>query len=264
MIRSTHGLMGGIPPTFAQILGANYFDDWDFGSAANMVIVSGAVNTITSKTGSGRNFLQGTANRMPLLVANQINGKSVARFDGINDAMQFSNTSSYNFLHQSQGCVISIYKFDNSLASTVDRRIFNTVTFSTGRGYIIGLGAKPSTTVNNLVYKGSSGVILALNARSVSDVTWHSSVSVLDLANATPADRMSTNFNNKNLVLNGQNQTVSAGAHSNPTIGHDPSLTNYPFKGDIARIIIANTKPTQAQLDLIQRRLFYEYGDFAI
>ncbi len=266
MIRSNTIIIGGAatPPSFAQIFGANLFDDWDFGDSSYVTLVSGAVSQLTSKTGSGRDFLQATANKRPLLVTNQLNGKSVARFDGVNDGMQFTNTTSYQFLHQSQGCVIAIFKYDNTSVSGDDVRIFNTVTFSTGRGFLISKGPSPATTINNLVYKGSSGVILALNSKSITDLTWHSSVSVNDLANVTVADRMQTNFNNKgSIIVNGQNQPVSVGVHGNPTIGIATDLATYPLKGDIARIIVINRKPTGAELVMIQNRLLYEYGDFA-
>ncbi len=59
----------------------------------NRRTISTGVSTWADQSVNGRNFTQGTGSAQPSQVTNQVNGKTVVRFDGSNDVMSTSSFS---------------------------------------------------------------------------------------------------------------------------------------------------------------------------
>jgi hypothetical protein len=247
----------GAPPTFSSILGANYFDDWDFDNAASLSLTGTAIDSITS-TGSNAGVFTAAGTARPTLVSNDINGKDVASFDAATDVMTIAaSTATYKFLHYGQGCVILVMKVNNDSST---RTILATANTSTQRG--VRFNKSTGENISHNVFNGASDLTY-LHATSVGAV-WCSQVSVNDTENATVAERL---FGTQNNILTTSNAVDANGSNtnaaSNLTLGARTNLTAF-FSGRIARVIIANTRPTTNQLALIQKRLEYEYGIFPI
>ena len=66
---------------------ANLGGWWDFGDSTQITIETG-IRDIADKSGNGRTLSQTTTNNQPALIANAINGRSVAEFDGSNDTIR--------------------------------------------------------------------------------------------------------------------------------------------------------------------------------
>lgn len=247
-------IISNIPPDFSTILGANYYDDWNFDNAASLSLTGSLIDSITSSGSNGAVFsASGTAR--PTLVSNAVNGKGAASFDGVTDKMEVSiSTAMYNFLHYGQGCYIAVCKpNDTSGVKTV----INTSGSTLGRGFrfIMDLAERPQANI----YPNS---ILAQSSVSSLDL-YNFSIVENDTENVTVADKLTINHNGITYSNTVNAVGVNANALANLRMGARGNDTVF-FYGNIARVIIVNALPTATQLSLIQKRLEYEYGIFPI
>lgn len=263
--------MVGIPPTLAQIFGAGYYDDFDFGDSASLSLTGSSINSCTSQV-SARQLVATGVNR-PLRVTNQINGRSIARFDGADDFMEVAaSTALYNFLHNTTGgFIMSIYKTTDANPNTNHGIVLNTNS-SAATGIIFAYDDLSSSSRSNAylatIYTGVAGLGAASSV--VNDVItpqqFNIIASVFNGGNAIAADRLIPYTNS---ILQAQNNVLTNAASSsnaafNLTVGKRPAVNDFRMKGDLARLIFISGVPTPSQISQAHNRIKYEYGNFPI
>lgn len=265
------GLLSERILTPAEIFGSNLFDDWDFGDLASITESSGLISQINSLTGSGRNFTFGSGFE-PTLVSNQINGYSVARFDGVSEYGEVaSSTSLYKFLHNgSGGVVFGIVKPDAGI--TTQQAILSNVGGSTSTtGHIVSVIDDGSTYIDRIIMSVRNGSGTALNSSNAQSNAYtngqfNSFMNVFDSDNATAADRIKSYVNSGSLIaINTLTNSASASnASYNLTLGKLAGASALYFGGEVARIIIVNTIPTATQLYYFNKWVKYYYGNLPV
>lgn len=265
-------IISNIPPSFSSILGANYYDDWNFDNAASLSLTGSLIDSITS-TGSNGGVFSASGTARPTLVSNDINGKDAAQFDGVTDVMSVSASNSmYNFLHNGDGgFVICVYKVALANPNTAYAIISNNRAGTLFRGIHLSYDDRSSLSRSNQNrVQVTNGTALVVSSGDTNNVItpqeYNSVVNILDADNATLNQRATLISNGLNTVNdNASTGTATASdATDNLTFGRTSSSTTFYMNGSIARLIIANTIPTATQLTQIQRRLEYEYGIFPI
>jgi hypothetical protein len=268
-----NGGVGAAPPDdFATIFGANYLFDWNPDVSASVSVTGSAVDSIASVGINTAAFTQSGAAR-PQLVANQINGKPVIRFDGATSFMQIAaSTALFNFLHNSTGGTVIIVSKVNVANPNAAMVFVNNNNLADSRvGFHLNFDDRSSLSRNDLLAKavtnGTNRVITNLSANNYFDtMQFNSLINISDPANATAADRSSIILNGGAAVKNNAetNAPSSANATDNMTLGRRSLSTDFFLNGDIARIIIVDAKATPTQQAQVAARLAYEYGTFPI
>jgi hypothetical protein len=253
---------------FSDVFGANYLFDWNPDVSASLSTSSGAVNSIASVGLNTAAFTQTGAAR-PQLVANQINGKPVIRFDGATSFMQIAaSTALFNFLHNATGGTVIIVS-KSAIGTGLQNLINTSIISSVNIGYLFRYDF--SSVANGLRnYIPNSTISLASVDNTVASVVevnkYQAILNIVDPANATAA--------NRSIIIDdfgaeGKNNTAtqapsSANATDNMTLGRNASAASAFLNGDIARIIIVNAKATPTQQAQVAARLAFEYGTFPI
>jgi hypothetical protein len=251
-------VISNIPPDFSTILGANYYDDWDFNNSASLSLTGSAINSITSSGSNGAVFsASGTAR--PTLVSADINGKDVASFDGVTDVMSVAaSTAMYNFLHYGQGAIILVLKVNNTGGVKI---VLSNARLTSHTGFEFYFTA--AEYAGHSIYNTTATFLSALDSSDLSS-SYSSVVGKVDTQNATAYNKISDTINNSYDITNSANANGNnANATFNLYLGARPNLVLY-YSGSIARMIVINALPTATQLALIQKRLEYEYGIFPI
>jgi hypothetical protein len=254
---------------FSDVFGANYLFDWNPDVSASLSTSSGAVNSIASVGLNTAAFTQTGAAR-PQLVANQINGKPVIRFDGATSFMAIaSSTALFNFLHNATGgTVIIVLK---AAGAGTGRRVMGNRS-GNAVGLDINSGSEVTITNMNTIFirtynTSPTGIVMfTLTANNTITGDFQSAVNIFDTSNAT-LDQRGTIILDNGAAVN--NNTASAtlsdtNAGFDFTLGRRVRLNDVYYNGDIARIIIVNAKATPTQQAQVAARLAFEYGTFPI
>jgi hypothetical protein len=272
-----NGGVGAAPPAdFATIFGANYLFDWNPDVSASLSVTGSAVDSIASVGLNTAAFTQSGAAR-PQLVANQINGKPVIRFDGATSFMEIAaSTALFNFLHNATGGTVIIVSKVNVANSEVGMTfINNNGGASANVGYTIFYDDRSTVSRQDVIANQISRGVLGAGNFTASNISandyfdtlqFNSLIGISDPANATAADRSSLILNGAAAVKNNvlTNAPSSANATDNMTLGRSSSTASAFLNGDIARIIIVDAKATPTQQAQVAARLAYEYGTFPI
>ena len=251
--------------TPAEIFGANYYDDWDYGDAATVSLTGALIDGVTSKGLNGAVFSSTGVNR-PSLVSADINGYDVASFNGSSNYAQVAaSTGMYNFLHNTNGgVVISIFKCENTAARLIGNR-GGTAAPDTEPGVAVAItsASLPVSLVTNASPTGRVSVNVHTTAVNVSK--YHLFVNALDNNNATAAQRNDIIFDNNSEKNNVENAAPSANnAGYNMTLGRRVRLNDQYLQGSVARVIIIDTIPTPTQLTQLNTYLTATYGTFPV
>lgn len=258
-------------PTLTEIFGGMYYDDFDFGDVASLSLTGSAINSCTSLV-SARQLVATGVNR-PTRVTNVINGKSIARFDGVDDFMQVpSSTALYNFLHNSTGgFVIAVFK-------TTD------VNPNAGMGIVFNINSSASVgsqmAYDDTAVNGRSDALVCQVARGVAGAVTSVQIvnnivvpqkfniiaNVFDGGNAIASDRLVPYTNHIKQAQNNIQTNAASSANStfNLHVSRRPVVNDYQMKGDLARLIFIQGVPTDEQIWQAQNRMNYEYGTFPI
>jgi hypothetical protein len=253
---------------FSDVFGANYQFDWNPDVSASVSTSGGgALDSIASVGLNTAAFTQSGAAR-PQLVANQINGKPVIRFDGATSFMEIAaSTALFNFLHNATGGTVIVI-FKNYLSGGT--RVLNnrgTAATETASGFQVAISSSLeflTAIFNNQVNVRVMTTLTPTN--TVINSSFQSSISIFDAANATLDQRGTIIVDGGTAVNNNtDNATISnTNAAYNMTLGRRVRLNDQYTVGDIARIIILDTKATPTQQAQVAARLAYEYGTFPI
>jgi hypothetical protein len=252
---------------FSDVFGANYLFDWNPDVSASLSVTGSAVNSIASVGINTAAFTQSGAAR-PQLVANQINGKPVIRFDGATSFMQIAaSTALFNFLHNATGgTVIVIFKSLTNGRRVLGNRGGTAAGLDVNSGIFINITSTNGT--NNRVWNTSPTGDVSTTTTADNTITgdFQSAVNIFDTSNAT-LDQRGTIILDGGAAVN--NNTASAtlsntNAGFNFELGRRVRLNDSFFNGDVARIIIVDAKATPTQQAQVQARLAFEYGTFPI
>jgi hypothetical protein len=257
-----NGGVGAAPPDdFATIFGANYLFDWNPDVSASLSVTGSAVDSIASVGLNTAAFTQSGAAR-PQLVANQINGKPVIRFDGATSFMEIAaSTALFNFLHNSTGGTVIIVSRVDSLG-VANSLIANSVgATEVGSRFI----KRVSNKFGNIASNGTANVIDDSSTNDYANNQYNSTISIVDPANATANQRSFITLNGSTSNNNAETSAPSsANAARDISMGRRHVTPFQYFNGDIARIIIVDAKATPTQQAQVQARLAFEYGTFPI
>ena len=246
-------------PDLATILGANYYEDWD--SRLGVNDTAGAVSGWLSQ-GLNGGLLSASGVARPLLTTSaKLGGVDVIEFDGLSEYMAVAgSTADYNFLHDgSGGTVIMVYEqistpaiISVSLANT-----WNSIGFR--------MGVTSSDLEFSIARNLSSLISFNLVSSAISNNEFNLKYDLYDVGNATLADRLETISNGTSFKNNSTSGTPSSSdAAFDLTIGNEPlgggATGNVKFKGQFARIVIADSILTPTQITQVQTRLIYDYG----
>lgn len=262
-------IFGSVPPTFAQIFGANYYDDWDFNNASSLTLTGTNIDSIASLTGSGRNFTQ-TGGARPILTFDATIQKNIGLFDGVSSFMQIpTSTGLYNFLHSPVGGTVIFVNRINPLNLDHLSLYINNGRGSTAFiGYTLFYDNRLSISRNNVIAQATGGGVIGTGTNNVSANNYTSSQKYHSLVNVTNPNTL-TLADRSSLILDGgtpvKNNTLSgtastANASDNMTLGRISNASSFFHNGQIARIIVINAQATAQQLIDVQLRLTYEYG----
>jgi hypothetical protein len=257
----------------AQILGANLYDWFDFTDSATLTLTGVRVDAITSKA-SARQFTSAGTDR-PQIVANQINGLQVARFDGISEFMSVpASTALYNFLHNQAngGMVIIVNKITDANPDNSQIFIQNHNSMATNIGFGLSYDDRSVVPRNNTIL---NNVLRGASPASVSNLTadniyptqvYNALLTIVDPNNGTASNRSKINVNFGADVQNNSNTTTpsNSNATNNLTIGKQSSTNAGYIKGDMVEIIISQNQPTPTQLTQLQTYLTSKYGAFPV
>lgn len=264
-----------IPPSWSEILGANYYAHFDFSNSSRVVEVAGlvqqiATNTNTTGFGTVPPFTQATGTKRPSLVTDATLNRSVAEFDGVDDWMSIaSSTGLFNFLHNSNGgAVIVVFKPDTTPPAQLQRILANQNSIGTDIGISLMYRDGYSTFVENVVNycANGTGVVYANNSgnNATTNNKWSYQINNLDPSNGTAADRITITIDGTDYNNNIQTNAPSASNAANDLyMGNLPSgLVGYA--GKISEIIFADAQLTSLQVARIKSRLAYDYGTFPV
>lgn len=255
--------LSSAPPDFATILGANYYEDWNFNEPSTITLMGSEITQINSLGLNGFNLSSPSGNR-PLLVNDATLGVDVAEFDGVSEFLRgpLASDSAYKFLHNgSGGCVIVVTKSTLSGATQV---LLGSCFGAAEIGYRNTLAV--SNFMNGGCFNGSGSTQTSTQTTNTMTLnSWDSVVTSIDNNNATTLDRMELVLSGTSSKTNTNTLTPStANSTSLLYLCRNPSTANAYYKGQVARVIIADTIPTPTQLAQIQTRLEYDYGTFPI
>jgi hypothetical protein len=177
-------------------------------------------------------------------------------------------------LHNATGGTVIIVSKVNVANSEVTMGFINNNGGGTANvGYTIFYDDRSTVSrqdvISNLIARGVVGVATASNT-SANDyfdtLQFNSLIGISDPANATAANRSELILNGGAAVKNNTltNAPSSANATDNITLGRNSSTAAGFLNGDIARIIIVDTKATPTQQAQVAARLAFEYGTFPI
>lgn len=255
---------------FSVIFAGNYYDHWDFNDSSTISLSGSDILSITSKGDEG-NILSfvGTS---PLLVTSVINGRDVARFDGVGDVLQVTgSTAKYNFMHDGSGGTIIIIAKPRVSGTGNEMMLASNSQGTPDVGfqqYYNDAGAN-TDGFSSVVHRGSTGTLSVGNGSGNNTfiaAKFNSVVSALDADNATADDR-SLIYMNSGSLDTGNTQTNApsvADASRNLQIGVRPVLGDWRFDGDIAEILIVDTVITPAQAAEVATLINFKYGTLPV
>lgn len=227
---------------------------WLDAGAGVTVDENGAVSAWNDQSGNGNNATQATAARQPLLAANQLNGNSVIRFDGVNDILQIVAPSSMVGLEFFTMYVVGRY---NSTAG--DQVMFagtNANTYSSGNQYF--WFSSMSATNEISLNLGLSDNPPAHNGPTNTNYSTYG----LEFAWAGLGVPNTTTWVDDDVAITGSNySTLTIAENGRLDIGAliHAGTQYYAGNVDIAEIRIYNTALTEAERNLVQAELDAKY-----
>jgi hypothetical protein len=248
------------------IFGEKTYDWFDFTDNDTLELSGVRIDAINSKAiGSTRAFVSSGGAR-PQVVANQINGLQVGRFDGVSEFMDIPNsTSLYNFLHnQEGGVVIMVFKG----TKLPDRILGNRGGFAApdnASGVLIGrTGGNEYASIVANNQSSLANAAVSDNRGGIGDSTkFISLINILKNDNPTAAERNEIILNGTESIKNNiyTNALSDTNAGFNMTLGRRVRLNDQYFGGDVPEIIIVKGQPTEEELTKTSIYINKKYGN---
>ena len=226
--------------------------------------VSGACSAISNLGAMGANgdFSQTTSGSRPTILAAELNGKRVLRFDGTDDHMLAASAAGL-FRNAPAAWLLVVYKKRLTDASDTWRVLLSCATgtggtrFSASAGTGIG-GGKNAPTVQGRRLDGDSLATLA-------SATLSSGAYVMALHNVDFSTREGRIYLNGASVASNATLTAATGSTSDTDSASAPALGatatgGVPADADVACAIISNTQPSATDIDKLFGWAAHKYG----
>ena len=191
------------------------------------------------KSGNGRHAVQTDGTKKPALKLAIQNGKNVARWDGTNDFLSVTGSSStMKFLHSADSTVFAVFS-----SSVNNKCLLSTDNNSTT---VVGYGIYLSTTGGNIehvITKGSAPIVI-YHSPNIGSITAKCLLTVVSKpSNATAANRSLIAKNSgTQLAANTYTGTpVTSNSYGDFTIGARSFSNDQNLNGDICEIVIFNS-----------------------
>lgn len=199
----------GIRPPFTPLIAASQL--WlDFGDAANLTLVSGAISTMNNKGILGGTFGNTTSTQRPNCDGTYTqNGRTCSRFDGGDTLYSSLAASAWKFLHD--GTIYRCMAVVQTENAAVTQEVLSTRSSSSTTGAEMRRNAT-STRIEQLITTGSTSVVshtLTDNSTSMRLLEWFA-----DPSNGTAANRGAMTVNNGTASLG--NTATTAPSSANP------------------------------------------------
>lgn len=124
------GIVAGTPVDVAWTPAALTPHVW-LDDSTGVTDVSGAASQWDDKSGNGLHFTQSTAGARPTILAAELNGRRVLRFDGTSDFMACPAAGALNlFRNTNKGWLFAVYKKRTADVGASERTIFRSFTAS--------------------------------------------------------------------------------------------------------------------------------------
>jgi len=201
-----------------------------------------AVTQWADKSGNGYVFTQGTSGRRPSTGVNTLNNKNVLTYDGVDDGLISTATSStWNFFHNgSSYTVFSVFKprvIDNSKTYGVLSTNWNGS--SANKGFNLGMAPGASTQEYNYFIPQSGGVYNIANQGGVLEAITTIRTDVIQPGNSS-ASRWNLYINNGALAQYNQRSSGTSTADADFTlqVGAAYDASTGSLDGYLAEILV--------------------------
>lgn len=230
--------------------------------------VSGFASAISNLGAMGANgdFSQGTAGSRPAILAGELNGKRVLRFDGTDDRMQGASAAQKDiFRNVTSAWIYAVVKKRVADGTDINRIIAAT---STGTSF----GARMQALAGSSVAGGANKPAIyarRLDAGAFSSLVSASSIAtsyymcMFEVDYATRAGRI---YTNGALAIENTTLIDTAGATSDTASQEAVVLGSFPDQTagfadmDLAGIVMSNTKPSSSDIDKLFGWAAHKYG----
>lgn len=234
----------------------------DASDTATITSSGGDVSQWSDKSVNGRNFTQSSATAKPKTGTRTLNGKNVIDFDGTNDYLLCSSsTSFFNYFHTSTGGTMFIVGIvdDNAIAKTLFN---NEGGASTSKGFRYFISSAEKEFVG--IRRGVSGTDAAEIADNVTFTPGSGFyvVNKFDAGNATAANRLKISLDGGAFL--GNNTLSNSAAVGNATydlhLGIVASGLSAPFDGAFGEVLFYSGILSDADIQLNQSYLANKWG----
>lgn len=220
---------------------------------SNVTTNSTAIGRWQDKTGNGRNFIQATSNNRPILLTNQLNSKPVISFDGINDVLASSSSTTNGLLRGVSGISIFAVRKTKSTVSTAESTFIAYSNLTTTRLHL-NVGATDSSNLSfrRINTDANTSVAGGNNTATVNSFGLYEAV-----INFNSAVKTASNYKNGTLLSENTNLTSTgstAAVAGNSGIGGAPGGSLWADV-DIAEIIIYGAALTTTQRQQVESYL---------
>jgi len=219
----------------------------------NVTANSTAIGRWQDKTGNGRNFIQATSNNRPVFLTNQLNGKSVISFDGINDVLASSSSTTNGLLSGVSGISIFAVRKTKSTVSTAEST-FITYSNLTNTRLHLNVGATDSSNVSlrRISTDANTSVAGGNNTATVGSFGLYEAVIDFNSAVKTASSYKNGTLLSQNTNLTSTGSTAAVAGNSG--IGGAPAGSLWADI-DIAEIIIYGAALTTTQRQQVESYL---------
>jgi len=226
---------------------------WLDAGAGVIVDENGAVSAWNDQSGNGNNATQATAASQPLLVANQLNGNSVLRFDGANDILQVLNPSALSNMEGFTMFLVGKYR-----STAGDQIMFagsNANTYSSGNQYFWYSSMAAVNDISLNLGSGDSSILMGpvdtnYNTYGMT-FTWEGS--------GNPNTTAWINGNTAQGTSNYSSLSIGSGGRLDIGALIHGSTMYYAGAVDIAEIRIYDTALSESEQALVQAELNSKY-----
>lgn len=230
--------------------------------------ISGAVSSVSNLGAMGSNgvFNQpGVPSSRPALITAELNGNAVLRFDGVNDVL-LGTTTAQKALTNAAACVwvFVVMKKRTADAANTTRTVFMaTIATSTGSRFRLNYGNSgiPNKNTPGLATRrADSDTLVNLVSPSESSGTYRMLLALSDYQSQLGQIHENGAVTASDATLTTLGSSTTASNSQEPlTIGAQSSAAN-AVDGDIACVLVSNTRPSDTDIDKLFGWAAHKYG----
>ena len=248
---------------------------FDATTGGSLVAADGTVARWEDKSGNARHMTQSTSGSRPTRKTAIQGGKDVLRFDGSDDSMSVSSsTSMFNFLHDGDSTTFIVFKPDGTSASDrVDFLLNNNIangSIDGKTGFYIRWDNNRSGVAGNraipvIANNGNPRFAGVPNVDTFAPDSAHVLSFVGDMAQSTVGNRGVLRRNGGSALsldtsATGNAAVPTANASHNMTLGRQANTSDGFYDGDIAEIILYDSALSSTDREAVENFLLAKWG----